>query len=494
MIKDLVRSLKNQEDERQTLSTLRKEIKEETAFNELYEYMEDSPELLVSLLSREDAKTRKNAALLMGDLGLDDFLAPLMDAYEAEEQLFVKSAYLTAVKNFHYSEYLPRLHERITLLSSIEVTPDTRKHIQEEIRALIELIILQEGITSHTCRQFSGPHDCILLTNKWFSQITADQITDGVLSPFPAGVRVMTENLEQLLAIRTYSELLFVISGMKTCPKEPLLAAKKIKNSYLLDTLEKDHDVPGPFYFRVELRSRMALDEKAKYSKKLSAELERLTKRQLINSPKDYEIELRFIENKEGSFNVLVKYLTITDKRFSYRKEYVAASIKPVNAALLSALAKPYMAEDAQVLDPFCGVGTMLIERQKAVKANTSFGIDIFEEAIKKARENTESAGQIVHYINRDFYDFTHDYLFDEIFTNMPFALGRTTHQDIFDIYRWFFHKAAEVLTPEGTIILYTHDKDYAVQFAEEAGYRLLTSFAITTKDKTDLLIFRLIK
>ena len=102
----------------------------------------------------------------------------------------------------------------------------------------------------------------------------------------------------------------------------------------------------------------------------MSAELERLTRRRLINSPSDYEIELRLIENKTGRLNVLVKYNTINDTRFAYRKESVAASIKPVNAALFVELAKDYMIPDAQVLDPFCGVGTMLIERQMKVKAN----------------------------------------------------------------------------------------------------------------------------
>ena len=30
---------------------------------------------------------------------------------------------------------------------------------------------------------------------------------------------------------------------------------------------------------------------------------------------------------------------------------------------MIVALAEPYLKENAQILDPFCGVGTMLIER-----------------------------------------------------------------------------------------------------------------------------------
>ena len=40
-------------------------------------------------------------------------------------------------------------------------------------------------------------------------------------------------------------------------------------------------------------------------------------------------------------------------------------------------LAKPYLKEDAAVLDPFCGVGTMLIERNKVLPARSLYGIDI---------------------------------------------------------------------------------------------------------------------
>ena len=41
----------------------------------------------------------------------------------------------------------------------------------------------------------------------------------------------------------------------------------------------------------------------------------------------------------------------------------------------------------------------MLIERYKAVKASSTYGVDIQEDAIVKARINTRAAGQIIHYI-----------------------------------------------------------------------------------------------
>ena len=148
------------------------------------------------------------------------------------------------------------------------------------------------------------------------------------------------------------------------------------------------------------------------FVKKLSGQIEKLSGRKLINSTTNYEVELRLIENKEGNCNMRVKLFTLRDERFSYRREVISMSIRPVNAALTVALAKEYMKKDAQVLDPFCGVGTMLIERHKAVPANTSYGLDILEEAVDKAKINTEAAHQVIHYINRiSFASHTSIYL-----------------------------------------------------------------------------------
>ena len=87
----------------------------------------------------------------------------------------------------------------------------------------------------------------------------------------------------------------------------------------------------------------MEAEQKGKFLRQLSAEIETLTKHKLVNSTSDYELEIRMIENKEGRLNLLVKLFTLADERFSYRKEAVAASIRPVNAALTMELAKEYL-------------------------------------------------------------------------------------------------------------------------------------------------------
>lgn len=216
-----------------------------------------------------------------------------------------------------------------------------------------------------------------------------------------------------------------------------------------------------------------------------------LTEHKLRNSTSHYEFEIRMIEGKSGDYYLLVKLNTIVDRRFSYREEFIPTSIKPVNAALLVELAKDYMIPDAQILDPFCGVGTMLIERQKVVKGNTSYGIDHSPEAIEKAIYNTNLADQIVHYINKDCFTFTHDYPFDEIFTEMPYATGQKTEAEIREVYEKFFPFAKRVLGPEGTIIMYTRNREYVKQFAVKSNFRILKEIKITQRPESYLMILK---
>lgn len=487
------------QDVRQNLSSLRQELKEEGArgLETLAAAMKENREKWLALLKDEDAKIRKNAALLIGDSGLPEFLDALYEAYERETQLFVKSSYLKALGNLDYSKYLESLKERVKKLAEKEFTPENNKHAAEELKALSELIIHAEGISRHRFTGLKDRTEVILTANRLHREVTAGLLeqkaglSGNKVKLLPAGVRFETDSIDPIMSVRTFQELLFRVPGMKTCPADADAAAVSVSESGLLDFLEKCHDGGAPFYFRIEVRSKLPLDKKSRFAKKLSAGIERLTGRKLINSPSAYEAELRFIANKEGNFNVAVKLHTIQDDRFSYRGSIIAAGMKPVNAALLVELARPFMKKDAKVLDPFCGSGTLLIERQKAVPGNTAYGIDVLADAIEAARRNTEAAGQIIHYINRDFFDFTHDYLFDEIITDMPFALGQMTQEGVRSIHERFLDRARDFLTQDGALIVYTHNPEALNWMARRKGYTVIKQFLISEKDGTGLIILK---
>lgn len=495
---------------RKNLSELRELIQDGIKKKKCLEIVGEQSLILEHLLKSDDAKTRKNVALLIGDLQMNALQYALWNAYEKEETLFVRSSYLIAMQKLDMAAYLKPMKEQMQTLLKKEIEESQQKHIREEIQELSKLILSIEGIKKHKFTGWQKESEVILLANRRHLDKVLMEIKqlpdiftfDAKL--MNAGIRLKTSALEQLMEVRTWQEMLFLINGMKTCEKEPVQAAETIASSKFLEFLEERHKGEAPFYFRVEVKmqntvkgenksttEKTALEEKNKFVKKFVATLEEKTGRKLINSTSDYEVEIRLVENKEERFNVMVKLFTIEDKRFDYRSQVVAASIKPVNAALLVQIAKDYMLEGARVLDPFCGVGTMLIERQKKVVADTSYGLDIFEEAIVKARINTEAAGQVIHYINRDCFTFTHEYLFDEIFTNMPFAQGKKTSLEIYEIYEKFFKVARKLVRTGGIIVLYTHDKSYVDKLSYKAEFEVLEKCQINVKEDTWLYVLK---
>jgi tRNA G10 N-methylase Trm11 len=491
MIRDTFEKLKEQDNLRENLIQLKAELKIGSNKTALLYHMNNDYNIFYELLGHEDAKVRKNTALIMGELAVPNFLDKLYEAYIGESQLFVKSSYLTGIKKLNFSKYLTDMKSRLEELSTASVEDINIKHISEEVRILSELILSVEGTKKHTFTGYQIPSKVVLLTNRNHSKITLNQIESNKAKEFNAGVIVQTTDLYNILAIRTYSEILFMVDGMTTCSTNPIKAAEALSGDTLLSFLKDRHDVGEPFYFRIELKAKLELDKKSAITKKIAARLEQLTNRKLINSTSNYEFEIRLIENKEGNYNVLIKLYTLKDERFAYRKNVIPTSIQAHNAALIAALSKPYLKEKAQILDPFCGVGTVLIERNKLVPASTIYGLDIYEEAIEKAKDNTREANSIIHYINRNFFDFKHEYLFDEIITNMPRVMGHKEDEEIYILYRRFFEKAGEHMKKDGVLILYTHNRDYVRQFCNRKYYRVEEEFEISKKEGAYLFILR---
>lgn len=516
MVQKIWEKLLKNEEVRKNLSSLREAVKTEENRIKCHKLVQEHSLFLEELLQNADPKTRKNAALLVGDLRLNSFQLALWKAYEKEETLFVRSSYVMAMQKLDMIAYLKPIKARRQILGEMEAEETKQKHIREELQELDKLILSIEGIKRHKFIGWQKDSELILLANRRHLEEVLTELKQLPNLPtfdaklMNAGIRLKTNTLKPLMEVRTWQEMLFLVNGMKTCAKEPVMAAETIASSKLLNFLEERHAGETPFYFRVEVKmqssfqgnegeviedklklERKTAEEKQKFIKKFVTVLEEKTQRKLINSISDYEFEIRLVENRDGRFNVMIKLFTITDERFEYRKEVVASSIRPVNAALMVQLAKEYMIEDARVLDPFCGVGTMLIERQKKVTADTSYGLDIYEEAIEKARRNTEAAGQIIHYINRDCFTFTHEYLFDEIFTNMPFAQGRKTSLEIFEIYQKFFEFAGKVVRKNGIIVLYTHDKTYVDKLSFKSGFNILKKCQINVKENTWVYVIR---
>lgn len=434
-----------------------------------------------------DPKVRKNAASILGVMKAPDAVDVLMDAYDAEETRFVRPEYLTALAQMGCEAYLGDFHRRLDELRAYEASENERKHVQEEISALQELILEKEGMKKHTFCGYQRTNEVVLTTLPAFR----DALSEGL--PFQkkmlkGGVRVSVADMNTVLTNRLWQEMLFVLKCRTDAPAEPELIAKELNASDLMDILQGNHREGAPFYFRVGVAGAMPREEQSVFAKKTAEAIESAFGGMLVNSVSHYEAEIRLIVNREGKAAPYLKLFTLPDHRFRYRKYHVAASMRPSVAAGIVALAKLYFLDYAQVLDPFCGVGTLLLERRFAGPVRSAYGIDVFGEAVQKARANTKLTGMPINYINRDYFDFSHEYAFDEIITDMPAHVGSREETD--DLYRRFFEKSAALLKEHGRIFCYSGEMGLVKKYLRITGmFRLLQEFCIIEKNGMYLFI-----
>ena len=485
MILGYYNNLKQNENVRESLSKLRSQIKNEAEREQLLDLIEEGT-ILMDLLSHEDAKTRKNAALLLGDLEFNAAKEALISAYENETTRFVKSSYLIALSKLPVNEYKDFFVAQKEALLGTVWAEEEQKHVAEELHELFSILLTIEGVKKHPFVGFDKPHEILLATNREQREVTMQEVAElseavqrkTELHPF--GVSVYTKEVLPFTKLRSYRELLFPLCKGEVLPVLPKEAAKALLEGGMLSLMQESHNGDAPFYFRIEIK---AAKPQMEYAKKLATTLERMSGFKLVNATKDYEVELRLLQTKDEEYMAFLKLKTIPMKRFSYRKNAVAMSIHPATAAMMMRLAKPYLKEEAQILDPCCGVGTMLIERDLCVPAREIYGIDIFGDAIMGARENASLAGEKINFIHRDFFDFKHDYLFDEIITNMP-VRGRKTKEEADLFYEHFFKKAKTLLTADGKIIMYTNESGFVKkQLRLQSDLRLVQEFCIRKKE-----------
>lgn len=450
----------------------------------------EAEELLPPLLQDDDAKVRKNAAKLMGYCKKPAFAQLLVNAYLREETRFVRASYLEALAGYPLEPFVELLQKEKQKLLELPVSEENQKHRNEELVALARLLKEDEA-GAHRFTREPVVCDVLLTADACAKQLLYDGIAVEKKKLAAPGVLVRTERPWELFSCRLFKEILFFVPGLPTVPENPYEAAKALWSAGFLKFLNRLHTGSGAFGYRVSLRGPMEKKKKAAFLKHFTGELLRCSGQQLVNLPGNYEIELRFIARKEGGFRVLFKCMRLLDPRFSYRREAVAASIHPVDAAVCMELAAPYLQEGAQVLDPFCGVGTMLVERSRRVPMGTAYAIDTFLEALEKAKGNLARAKVRCNLIHRDFFDFRHDYLFDEIVTNLPFAVRPEDAPEMERLYRAFFPKAADHLKENGILAVYTRNSVLCKSLAESSGFSLRFAKRIQEKEGTDWMIFQ---
>lgn len=484
-MREVIEELLKQENTRQNLSRLRSLIKEHECKVQAYELLKEHDDLLISFLASEDAKTRKNAALLIGDLQISHLADDLFKAYESENTRFVKSSYLTALLQLDIPQLVPKLVDQKKLLEQTEITEENRKHVDEELREINKILIKYNGIKRHTPILEGVRAELLLTTNKLYREIVRRQLPVKETKLHPLGVIVKTDNIRLIMKVRTYRQMYFMINTEGLLSGNEREMASQLWKSDMYDKLRRMHREPGPFYYRIESSTD------GEFQSRLSAALDRLSGGKLINSANNYEIVIKLIQTRDGSYFPCLRLCSVKDDRFTYRKNVLSTSIHPSTAALLVELAKPYLKENAQIMDPFCGVGTMLIERKLAVPAREIYATDIYGDAIEMGRENARIAKTGINFIHRDFFDFKHDYKFDELITDMP-VRGKQTRSEMELFYERFFDKAKQILAKGGIIVMYSNEIGFVKkQIRLRPEYKLLQETCILDKKGFYLFVIR---
>ncbi|MFR8317422.1 MAG: methyltransferase domain-containing protein [Catenibacillus sp.] len=473
------------QDVRKNLIELKKKLKENGGLSD--RLSQENLTVLTDCLSHEDAKVRKNAAQIIGELGDDRAGVSLYTAYEKECTLFVRPAMVHALGMLDYRDFSRGMKQRLQVLLKAPVTDENRKHIDQERHELAELLRLIEKDSVHEFCGWGLKERILLLTGPGFEKTVAAGLRAEHAVPVAGGVLV-TASPGRLMENRLWKNMLFLFARHNGFEPEPEKIAAGLMDHQLLSWLDLRHRGSGPYTFRLDLRTRKNDADKNRLLKGTALALEGASHGRLINSASDYEIELRLIEGKDGRFLACVRLCTFEDPRFKYRKNFLPVSENPVTSAQMLAFAAKWLRDGANVLDPFCGVGTLLAERRYFGSVRGLYGVDISAQAIDGGRKNLAAAKMAANFIRRDFFDFRHDYLFDEIISNLPDH--GFDEADAKAFYGRFLGKANTLMASNAVLVLYVR---HPQAFREAAGqkFEIAGQCEISRKTQDCILVVR---
>ena len=430
------------------------EIKTNSQGNESYFQDYDFYLKLISYFDHDDPKVRKNSALIVGMFSFKDVVDVLLKGYDQEKTEYVKEAYLKGCLNhdcYHHIDTLEKIQESLMEVEEKE----HQKHIQAQLKIVNELILGNKHHRKKLLRMQHDYVDVVLTTVPWYQFTLFEDLKGMLYKPVGQGVLVRTSSLMELKDLRNFDEILIPLSGCSAMNINVEEIITKIEKSSLKHILEVLYNTNDPFYFKVSDRLK---NKNGKLMKDVAERLAILFPKLLLNSPHHSEIEIVLKELRENQVNAYLKIMDIENRRFSYRQDTTSFSKKPFLAATLMKLAYPYFDGFSRVLDPFCGSGTLLIERDKARHCHFVMGLDIYGKGLEIAKKNAHKAKLNIHFVHKDALRFVNSEDFDEIFTDMPTREQMSDMESLTDLYDRFFKRIPRLVKHNGYVFIYTSE------------------------------------
>ena len=408
-------------------------------------------------LSNESPKLRRNAARLIGAFSRSETDALIViERLKNEETRFVRPSLLLALGSIGGEK-------AETALASYTPAPPAdeseKKHYDEEVEALK---LARAACIKHEKHEFTGldsEYEIELAAPDRLTSQLAKELDELGIECFDerrASLKVKTHDYLGLFNARCFSEALFTVGNLEKLTAED---AAKAFAAFVPEFMKKTHAGDPPYRYRIELCSdKKAEGDTTAFKKALRDALDAGGK--LINSPADYEMELR-IEDAPSGARLYLKLFTARDERFSYRKQSIPASMNPATAAAVLRFAEEHLTVNARVIDPCCGSGTLLIERGLLSPCDSLTGVDIAHKAIDAARMNADSAAlkygiKQAKFICNDILRFEVKRPYDELICNLPFGNRVGDHSTCEKLYTGLLDKLPKLLRSGGTAILYT--------------------------------------
>lgn len=146
-----------------------------------------------------------------------------------------------------------------------------------------------------------------------------------------------------------------------------------------------------------------------------------------------------------------------------HRREYKLhsrpGSTKAPLAYIMASLAK--IEPNHQVLDPCCGVGTILIEASRAFPDAQYEGRDIEEEALVSARANAQTSGSEISFHQGDVRKISlAEASVDRIISNPPWGRQVASHLELRSFYEQMYAEWKRLLKMQGIIVVLTDQEE----------------------------------
>ncbi|HBU12129.1 MAG TPA: hypothetical protein DEB31_05195 [Clostridiales bacterium] len=398
---------------------------------------------VLALFKAADPKVRMHAAQIIGNTCAPDHLEDLIYAIMHEDTLFALPSFLLAIGNAK-TQRAKEFLEAYTLRSDIE------KHLIEEKAALNKA--LANFVSKRKVHVRILPNDIVLLTTP-NANVTYAAYRRLGMKPKKFGEYIALSHLKKfddIYQTRAFCDAYLYLGKCGVADLAEFFA--KRENAILQRA--------GVTGYRLEVKN-VSHEVRLSIIKKCVASFQKL-----INTPSSYSIEIVLDINGDEA-DVLLNPLS--DTRFAYRRNAVAASINPGVAACVCAYASEFFRPDARVLDNFCGSGTMLYERGY-YPHGTLTGVDINKHAVGVAEENNRCAEHHPQFLHMDALKFTAK-RYDEIISNMPFGLRVGSHAQNERLYRQYFAMLPGILTEKGIVTLYTQEKNLMEELIKSGGH-----------------------